>query len=330
MHECQAMKSSHVTQLSSLYTEMKNRAKETTCHVSLGEGREGRWLLDSQHVHIWQSFAQGWPTQRHCVPVIAALQQQMKLSAGRWLYSDSRSALSLQSVANKYVGFQSCQGRRWTVGQGAKRRAKAFPSPRNLFSMSLVTSPGHPFSVSHPKGPRAPDLTHCLPGEFCEPPSLSLSSLFLPLSSVDLCVCHVGEPEIASAERNNKNTEQLKVPFLAECVSVWWGWSDLSSLTQCEKETFLYQVSRDEKVTVSSSERHAGRRKSTSLYFCCLDGADRPSAVWELLFLLSPPFFHLVWQKTTALFSDYFTFILWTNIIKYHQVCNEGFYIFLQ
>lgn len=173
---------------------------------SLGFGREGRWLLDSQHVHIWQSFAQGWPLQRHCAPVIDALQQQMKLSAGRWLYSDSRSALSLQSVANKYVGFQICQGRRWTVGQGAKRRAKAFPSPRNLFSMSLVTSPGHPFRVSHPKGPRAPDLTHCLSGEFSLSlwqPSLSLSiSLSLPFS-VHLCVCHVGEPKISSAERNS-------------------------------------------------------------------------------------------------------------------------------
>ncbi|KAI9517960.1 hypothetical protein NQZ68_001130 [Dissostichus eleginoides] len=92
------------------------------------------------------------------------------------------------SDANKYVGFQSSQGRRWTVGQGAKRRAKAFPSPRNLLSKSLVTSPGHPFNVSHPKGHGAPDLTHCLPGGVLKAslsPPLTAVTLFL---SSSLCI----------------------------------------------------------------------------------------------------------------------------------------------
>ncbi len=291
----------HVTQLTSLYTEMKNisnRAKEIILAYqgSFGEGREGRWLLDSQHVHIWQSFAQGWPTQRHCAPVIAALQQQMKLSAGRWLYSDSRSTLSLQSVANKYVGFQSCQGRRWTVGQGAKHRAKAFPSPRNLFSMSLVTSPGHPFSASHPKGPGAPDLTHCLPGEFCEPRSPSDSHHSLSLSlflCASLCLPHWRAKNILSREKWRAHATQFK-PFMTECDSVWWEWNDLSPLTQCEKtclfiKFLLMMKSRfHHQSNMQVKERHW-------FVFCCLNGADRPSAVWDLLLrLLSPPFFPLL------------------------------------
>lgn len=180
-----------------------------------GRERGGR-LLDSQHVQIWQSFAQGWPTQRHCAPVIAALQQQMKLSAGRWLYSDSRSTLSLQSVADKYVGFQSCQGRRWTVGQGAKRAPKAFPSPRNLLSMSLVTSPGHPFSVSHPKGPGAPDLTQCLPGEFCEPLSPCDSHHSLCVSLAVLATL-----ESWKYPPNSENATKEFKALMAECDSVW-------------------------------------------------------------------------------------------------------------
>lgn len=161
-HRCTGAQKWWAPRMWSLSQEMKSRAKEIspTYQVSWDEGSVGNRSLDSQHVHIWQSFAQGRPTQRHCVHVIGTLQQQMKLSAGRWLSSDRRSALSLHGAANKYVGFQSCQGRRWTVGQGAKHRAKAFPSPCNLLSMSLVTSLGHPFSVSHPKGPGGPQISH--------------------------------------------------------------------------------------------------------------------------------------------------------------------------
>lgn len=156
-----------------LTTEMIKTTKTTPdwakeiflAHEGVWRWPRGRWGFGVPSMPcIWQSFARGWLTQRHCAPVTDALQQQMKLSAGRWLYSDSRSALAPQNLANKYVGFQSCQGRRWTVGQGAKRTAKAFPSPPNLFSMSPVTSLGRSFSMSRPQGPRGPpDLTHCLP-----------------------------------------------------------------------------------------------------------------------------------------------------------------------
>ena len=231
-------------------------------------GGKGRWLLDSQRVHIWQSFAQGWPAQRHCAPVIAALQQQMKLSAGRWLYSDSRSTLSLQSVANKYVGFQSCQGRRWTVGQGAKRGAKAFPSPRNLFSMSLVTSPGHPFSVSHPKGPRAPDLTHCMPGEFCDSLSPSDSHHSLSLSLIlcaALCSPCSRAKNIFSREKQWEHQTVQTVydrMWFSEMRKKWPLPTD-----SVWKEIFIHEVSVDDEVKISSSEQHAGERNSTSLYF---------------------------------------------------------------
>lgn len=165
----------------------------------------------------------------------------MKLSAGRWLYSDSCSTLSLQSVANKYVGFQSCQGRRWTVGQGAKRRAKAFPSPRNLFSMSLVTSPGHPFSVSHPKGPRAPDLTHCLPRESCEP--LSLFSL-----CASLCL-----PQ--QSAKNILHCEKSRVYQTVQTIHdrVWVSLMKMKRLLSQSgwKEIFIQNVSLDDKVKMS-------------------------------------------------------------------------------
>lgn len=177
-------------------------------------GRRG----GSQHVRIWQSFAEAWLTQRHCAPVIAALQRQMKLSAGRWLYSDSRSALSPQSLENKYVGFQSCQGRRWTVGQEAKRGAKAFPSPHNLFSMSPVTSSRHSFSVSHPKGPGAPDLTRCMQRE-----ALWACLFSLP---VHLCVWSQRYPP-------QREATQFK-PFMME--SGLWRWNYFSSLSQSEKK----------------------------------------------------------------------------------------------
>lgn len=176
-----------------MYTQMKNIsnwAKEIIWRMKGAWERRARvrWLLHSQRVQIWQSFAQGWPTQRHCAPVTAALQQQMKLSAGRRLYSDSRSTLSLQSVADKYVGFQSCQGRRWTVGQGAKRRAKAFPSPRNLFSMSLVTSRGTHSAWAIQRAP-GPQISHtvCRGSSVSLPLPVTAITLSPPLSLFSLC-----------------------------------------------------------------------------------------------------------------------------------------------
>lgn len=216
---------------------ISNWAKEIIL-LDQGRLREGRWLLDFQQVGMWQSFAQGCLTRWHCVPVIAALQQQMKLSAGRWLYSDSCSTLSLQSIANKYVGFQSCQGRRWTVGQGAKRGAKAFPSPRNLFSMSLVTSPGHPFSLSHPKGPRAPDLTHCPQGGILwDPLFLSFPVTAITLSPLSFSLSfseHLSAPPHHTA-KNILWTKQFK-PFVTESDSIWWRWNDCSALTHSDKK----------------------------------------------------------------------------------------------
>lgn len=200
------------------------KEKSLTYLASWDEGSVGNRSLDSQHVHTWQSFAQGRPTQRHCVHVIGTLQQQMKLSAGRWLSSDSHSALSLHSAANKYVGFQSCQGRRWTVGQGAKRRAKAFPSPCNLLSMSLVTSLGHPFSVSHPKGPGGPQISHtaCRGMQWASlslPLSLPVRQPSLSLFSARLCV----SPK-TSLSREKRHQKHFKAAFVTECKSVWRGW----------------------------------------------------------------------------------------------------------
>lgn len=174
--------------------------------LELGGGGVGGWCSspDSQHVHIWQSLAQSWPTQLHCAPVIAAFPEQMKLSVGGRLRPDSCSSLSLQSLANKYVGFQSCHRRHWTLGQGAKRRAKAFPSPCNLSSMSLVTSPGHPFSMSRPQGPQGP-RSHTLPVGRALHASLCIwqSSLSF-FSSEHLCVWHAEEPEITRRVNRSK------------------------------------------------------------------------------------------------------------------------------
>lgn len=130
--------------------------------------------------------------------------EQMKLSVGGRLRPDSCSSLSLQSLANKYVGFQSCHRRHWTLGQGAKRRAKAFPSPCNLFSMSLVTSPGHPFSMSRPQGPQGP-RSHTLPVGRALHASLSIwqSSLFF-LSSEHLFGWRAEEPEITRRVNSSK------------------------------------------------------------------------------------------------------------------------------
>lgn len=236
-----------------------------------------RWLLHSQRVQIWQSFAQGRPTQRHCAPVTAALQQQMKLSAGRWLYSDSRSTLSLQSVADKYVGFQSCQGRRWTVGQGAKRRAKAFPSPRNLFSMSLVTSRGTHSVWAIQRAP-GPQISHTA----CWGSSVSLS---LPVTAITLSplslffLSVVGEPKISSTERNCDYTKRYRAIYdrLWFCV-MRMKWLFLITFPLMVKSNFITQV----------TEKHW-------FVFCCVNGADRPSAVWgsKMCGAQTRRFFHL-------------------------------------
>lgn len=293
------MESSHMLPaVDILYMEMKNisnRAREIILAYQgiLVEGREGAWLQDSQRVHRWQSFAQGWPTQRHCAPVIAALQRQMKLSAGRWLYSDSRSALSLQSAANKYVGFQSCQGRRWTVGQGAKRRAKAFPSPRNLFSMSLVTSPGQPFSVSHPKGPGAPDLTHCLPGELCEPLSLPLTAITLSLS-LCISVFATSESQKYPQQRGTASTPAVQTIY----DRMWFNLMRMKwlLLTNSENKYLFINFYLDE-VEISLSEQHAGKGEAQ----VCIWLLERSwQTICRIAGLFSPS---CVTHKTMTLFS---------------------------
>lgn len=189
-----------------LCTEMKKLGQRNASDIFRLLGR-GEQRGGSQHVRIWQSFAPGWLTQRHCVPVIDALQQQMKLSAGRWLSSDSRSALSLQTVANKYVGFQSCQGRLWTVGQGAKRGAKEFPSPCNLFSISPVTSLGYLFSVSLPEGPRAPRAHTLHAGGVLWATKCSEPPIFL----------HKDTPRVNRAAKT-----------VSESDTIWWRWTQFA------------------------------------------------------------------------------------------------------
>lgn len=90
--------------------------------------------------------------------------------------------------------------------------------------MSLVTSPGHPFSASRPRGPQGP-RSHTLPVGAALRASDSRHSFFFFFPE-HLYVCHAGEPEITRRVNSSKGRDSAER----------WGGGDPGPPTDSEEE----------------------------------------------------------------------------------------------